>query len=64
MTKQPPKQQTNVSDKGKVKADMRQERLAAALRQNLKRRKMQQGGRQTLSEIDDLAEPDGPEELD
>ena len=64
VSKQPAKQQTNLSDKGKAKAELRQERLAAALRQNLKRRKTQQGGRQTLSKIDELAVPDGPEELD
>ena len=49
---------------------MREQRRAAALRQNLKRRKMQQGGRQTqldaedLAETDDLAVPGDLEELD
>ena len=43
---------------------MRQQRLATALRENLKRRKVQQGGRLLLSESDDLTVPDGLEELD
>ena len=70
MSKQPPKQETNISEQGKAKAEMREQRRAAALRQNLKRRKMQQGGRQTqldaedLAETDDLAVPGDLEELD
>lgn len=64
VNKQPPKQQTILSDKGKAKAELRQERLAAALRRNLKRRKTQQGGRQTQLEADDLAVSGDLEELD
>ncbi len=49
---------------------MREQRRAASLRQNLRRRKMQQGGRQTqldaedLMENDDLAVPGDLEELE
>lgn len=70
MSKQPPKQETNLSEQGKAKAEMREQRRAASLRQNLRRRKMQQGGRQTqldaedLMENDDLAVPGDLEELE
>ena len=64
MSKKPSKQQTRLSERGKTKIEIRQQRLATALRENLKRRKVQQGGRPLLSEFDDLAVPDGLEELD
>ena len=54
VNKPPPRQQTNLSDRGQAKAELRRARLAAALRKNLKRRKMQQGGRETLPEPDEM----------
>jgi len=64
VSKKPSKQQTRFSEQGKTKIEMRQQRLATALRENLKRRKVQQGGRLLLSESDNLTVPDGLEELD
>jgi hypothetical protein len=64
VSKKPSKQQTRFSVQGKTKIEMRQQRLATALRENLKRRKVQQGGRLLLSESDNLTVPDGLEELD
>jgi len=64
VSKKPSKQKTRFSEQGKTKIEMRQQRLATALRENLKRRKVQQGGRLLLSESDNLTVPDGLEELD
>ena len=47
VSERPHKLQPNLSAKGLSKAERRQQRLAAALRLNLKRRKAQQGGRRT-----------------